>query len=57
MNVMDQEASMTDLEEHNPNCAIVDIDAVKEIVSRINQSRNPALVFGYEIDVSWGSIL
>ena len=51
MNVMDQEASMTDLEEHNPNCAIVDIDAVKEIISRINQSRNPALVFGYEIDV------
>ena len=51
MNVMDQEASMTDLEEHDPNCAIVDIDAVKEIISRINQSRNPALVFGYEIDV------
>ena len=51
MNVMDQEAGKISLEGHNPNSAIVDSDAVKEIADRINRSSNPALVFGYEIDV------
>jgi len=51
MNIMDQEAGRANIEEHDPNYSIVDTDAVKEIVSMINRSSNPALVFGYEIDM------
>ncbi|MEM0155619.1 MAG: thiamine pyrophosphate-dependent enzyme, partial [Thermoplasmataceae archaeon] len=51
MNVMDQESDNPGVVRHDPNTGIIDNNAVKEIVERINASSNPAVVFGYETDV------
>lgn len=51
MNIMDQDSELAPIKKTDPNIEIVDNRAVKEIVERINASSNPAVVFGYEIDV------
>lgn len=51
MNFMDQECEES-FDEFKPKTQqYVNPDAVKEIADIINSSRNPALIFGYEIDV------
>lgn len=51
MDIMDQEAEYSPVRPSPGNHDLVDDDAVREISERINQARNPAIVFGYEIDV------
>lgn len=51
MDVMDGESNYSHLTDDSYNYNLVDEDAVKAIADKINAAKNPAFVFGYEIDV------
>ena len=51
MDMMDYDAENISYRDTKINTGYNDPDAIKEIVERINKSKHPALVFGYEIDV------
>ena len=51
MDIMDYDAEIPDPRDVHINFSYSDSEAIKEIVDRINSSKRPALVFGYEIDL------
>ncbi len=50
MNIVDEDATYTGTHVKKTGYGLVDQNDVKEIAERINSSRNPAVVFGSEID-------
>ncbi len=51
MDVMDQNANYSKYVEHNSENTLLDTESVLQIANRFNAARNPAIVFGYEIDL------
>ncbi len=51
MDVMDYSGEYYKNFHSEPNYNIADEDAIKNICERINSAKNPAIVFGYEIDL------
>ena len=51
MNLMDEETSFTEPEPASLNYDITNDEAVNAVAELINNSKNPALVFGWEIDL------
>ena len=49
-NFMDEDCEYEKFSEHEARTALVDAEAIDEIVKEINNSSNPALVFGFEVD-------
>lgn len=50
MDVMDQNANYSKSIEHSSDNNVLDAESVRQIADRFNASKNPAIVFGYEID-------
>ncbi len=51
MNLMDEETSFTEPEPASLNYDVTNDEAVNAVAELINNSKNPALVFGWEIDL------
>jgi len=54
MDIMEQEGKYYELNKPNVNSDVVDINAVKYIAEIINNSKNPVIVTGYELDMYKG---
>ena len=51
MDIMDYNGEYYKQQYQDPNYNISDEEAIKDICDKINRAKNPAIVFGYEIDL------
>ncbi|MDP8012224.1 MAG: thiamine pyrophosphate-binding protein [Thermoplasmata archaeon] len=51
MNIMDMDGTYSKMDDFNFSYELINIEAVKEISEKIMRAKNPAIVFGYEIDI------